>query len=121
MKQWYCVSTVQASSRVSGLVHEQKLVIEMSREETEARKCSEVCLLHPGAALMNNVVCWEAAGTAEPCLAWVVPLFGFDLQPFLCFLEHPGHSMRTPDGFGGGETHKNPEELFLQSSLVSVN
>lgn len=75
MKQCYCISTVQAS-RISGRAHEQKLVIERSREETEERNCSEVCLLHPEAPLIHNVICWETTSAVEPCLAWVVALMG---------------------------------------------
>lgn len=90
MKQCYCVSTVQAS-RSSGLAREQKLVIETSREEAEERNCSEVHLLHPEPPLMNNITYWEMAGGAEPCLSLGAASFGFDLQPFLCFLGHPGN------------------------------
>lgn len=43
VRQCYCVSTVRASG-ISGLAHEQKLVIELSREETEERnKAKYVC------------------------------------------------------------------------------
>lgn len=97
VKQCYCTSTVQAST-IGGLAHEQKLVIEMSREETEERNCSVVCLLHPETPLINNVMCWEMAGTAEPCWAWLVLLMGLISSPPL----FPG-AHKTPDGFGGSE------------------
>lgn len=79
VKQCCCLSTVQLG-RISGLAHEQKLVTEMSREETEERNCSEVCLWHPEAPLMNDVIRVLGDGRYS-CFSWVVPLTGLIFSP----------------------------------------
>jgi len=64
-------------------------------------------------------MCWETAAQLDPGSGGAS--FGFGLQPFLRFLEHLGSFMRAPGGFGGSETHRNPEQLFLQTTLAYGN